>query len=67
MQDINPITYKIADLRGRPESSGGIFDYEGKKERLTEVMLELEDPGVWNDQERAQALGRSAPLSKRWC
>jgi len=38
--------------------SGGIFDYEGKKERLTEVMLELEDPGVWNDQERAQALGK---------
>ena len=38
--------------------SGGIFDYEGKKERLTEVMLELEDPGVWNDQERAQSLGK---------
>ncbi len=38
--------------------SGGIFDYEGKKERLTEVLRELEDPGIWNDQERAQALGR---------
>jgi len=38
--------------------SGGIFDYEGKKERLTEVLCELEDPGIWNDQERAQALGR---------
>ena len=38
--------------------SGGIFDYEEKQERLTEVLRELEDPQVWNDPERAQALGR---------
>ncbi len=37
---------------------GGIFDYEGKKERLTEVLRELEDPDVWSDQDRAQSLGR---------
>ncbi len=37
---------------------GGIFDYEVKKERLEEVLGELEDPAVWNDPERAQALGR---------
>jgi len=38
--------------------SGGIFDYDNKKERLEEVLAELEDPNVWNDQERAQKLGR---------
>jgi peptide chain release factor 2 len=38
--------------------SGGIFDYEGKQERLTEVLRELEQPEIWNDPERAQALGR---------
>jgi peptide chain release factor 2 len=38
--------------------SGGIFDYEGKRERLTEVLRELEDPAVWNKPERAQELGR---------
>jgi peptide chain release factor 2 len=38
--------------------SGGIFDYAGKKERLEEVLGELEDPDVWNDPERAQALGK---------
>jgi peptide chain release factor 2 len=38
--------------------SGGFFDYEGRSERLTEVLRELEDPGVWNDPERAQELGR---------
>ncbi len=38
--------------------SGGTFDYEGKRERLEEVDRELEDPDVWGDQERAQALGK---------
>ncbi len=37
---------------------GGIFDYENKKERLEEVNLEMEDPDVWNDQEKAQALSK---------
>ena len=37
---------------------GGIFDYEAKRERLEEVERELADPAVWEDQERAQKLGR---------
>lgn len=41
-----------------PKCSGGIFDYAGKKERLTEVELELAEPSVWDDPERAQELGR---------
>ncbi|HHH13964.1 MAG TPA: peptide chain release factor 2 [Thiolapillus brandeum] len=58
MQEINPIVNRIAGLRGRLESLRGYLDYAGKKERLTEVLAELEDPEVWNDPERAQALGR---------
>ena len=38
--------------------SGGIFDYEGRKERLEEVLLRLEDPTVWNDPNEAQSLGQ---------
>ncbi|CAA0090064.1 Peptide chain release factor RF2 [Zhongshania aliphaticivorans] len=38
--------------------SGGIFDYANKKERLTEVELELGDSAVWDDPKRAQELGR---------
>ncbi len=38
--------------------SGGIFDYDGKLERLEEVSRELEDPSIWDDPERAQGLGR---------
>lgn len=38
--------------------SGGIFDYDGKSERLDEVTRELEVPNVWDNPERAQNLGR---------
>ena len=38
--------------------SGGIFDYAHKKERLAEVELELGEPGVWDDPDKAQALGK---------
>lgn len=38
--------------------SGGIFDYANKKDRLTEVELELAEPDVWNEPEKAQELGR---------
>ena len=37
---------------------GGIFDYEAKVSRLSEVNAALEDPNVWNDPKRAQALGK---------
>jgi peptide chain release factor 2 len=37
---------------------GGIFDYNLKKEKLEEVQLELENPDIWNDPEKAQLLGR---------
>ena len=38
--------------------SGGIFDYAEKKDRLAEVELELAEPSVWEQPERAQALGK---------
>ena len=37
---------------------GGIFDYDVKLDRLTEVVKELEDSAVWNDAKYAQELGR---------
>ena len=38
--------------------SGGIFDFAAKAERFEEVERELAEPNVWDDAERAQALGR---------
>ena len=37
---------------------GGIFNYDLKKERLEEVLRELEDPKIWNDQARAQTMAK---------
>ena len=44
--------------KSAPRRSGGIFDFDGKRERLEEVSKELEDPNVWNNPERAQGLGK---------
>jgi len=44
-------------LRGQ-QTYGGIFDWDEKSRRLSEVNAELEDPTVWNDTKRAQALGK---------
>ena len=37
---------------------GGIFDFDGKQERLEEVNLELENPDLWNDPERATKINK---------
>ena len=37
---------------------GGIFDFDVKKSRLDEISKELEDPSIWNDQPKSQALGK---------
>jgi len=37
---------------------GGIFDFDAKSERLEEVSRELESPDVWNEPDKAQALGK---------
>jgi len=41
-----------------PRSYGGIFDFDSKQQRLTEVQRELEQPELWNNPQRAQELGR---------
>jgi len=39
-------------------SFGGIFDIEAKQERLEEVNLELENPELWNDPDRATKISK---------
>ncbi|MCB1760135.1 MAG: peptide chain release factor 2 [Gammaproteobacteria bacterium] len=58
MQDLNPIVTKIGELQGRADSLRGYLDFDGKQERLTEVLRELESPEIWNDPEYAQKLGK---------
>lgn len=40
------------------KSFGGIFDFEGKKERLEEVNLELENPELWNNPDIATKISK---------
>ena len=45
-------------MKRAPACSGGIFDFDLRKERLTEVELELAEPSVWEEPDRARELGR---------
>lgn len=56
--EINPLLNSLKDLQARTNTLRNYLDYEGKKERLTEVELELAEPSVWDDPNRAQELGR---------
>ncbi|MGE9551615.1 peptide chain release factor 2 [Erwinia amylovora] len=58
MFEINPVKNRIQDLSERSGVLRGYLDYDAKKERLEEVNAELEQPDVWNEPERAQALGK---------
>ncbi|WP_187202673.1 peptide chain release factor 2 [Sodalis-like endosymbiont of Proechinophthirus fluctus] len=58
MFEINPVKNRIQDLSERTAVLRGVFDYDLKKERLEEVNAELEQPDVWNEPERVQALGK---------
>lgn len=58
MLEVNPLINQINDIRERTSVLRGYLDYELKSERLTEVSRELEDSNVWNEPERAQALGK---------
>ncbi len=58
MIEVNPIQLQIKDIEARTLILKRYMDYETKHERLIEVERELEVPTVWDDPERAQALGK---------
>ncbi|MDF9391044.1 MULTISPECIES: peptide chain release factor 2 [Methylococcus] len=58
MRELNPLYNQIKDLKSRQDALRGYLDFEAKQERLTEVLRELEDPKIWDNPERAQALGK---------
>ncbi len=43
-------------------NSGGFFDFDGKQERLAEVVVLAEDPAIWQDSKRSQELGRERKM-----
>lgn len=58
MFEVNPVVNKIKEIRERSNMLRSYLDYDVKAEKLIEVSRELEAPEIWNDPERAQALGK---------
>ncbi|WP_127348193.1 peptide chain release factor 2 [Pseudidiomarina mangrovi] len=58
MFETNATYVAIKEMRKRSETLRGYLDYDHKVERLEEVSRELEQPELWSNQERAQALGK---------
>ncbi|MGM8889870.1 peptide chain release factor 2 [Psychrobacter sp. 1Y1] len=56
--EINPYQEQIKDLSERGQDLRRYLDFDGKQERLEEVNLELENPELWNDPERATKINK---------
>ncbi|HRH14541.1 MAG TPA: peptide chain release factor 2 [Azonexus sp.] len=57
-EQLNSISNKLDDLAQRAAELRRYLDYDHKRERLTLLDKELEDPGIWDDPQHAQDLGR---------
>ncbi|MBT71904.1 MAG: peptide chain release factor 2 [Gammaproteobacteria bacterium] len=58
MLEINSQLAKLKELNTRTDSLRGYLDYEIKRDRLTEVGLELGEASVWEKPDYAQTLGK---------
>ncbi|MDE0789375.1 MAG: peptide chain release factor 2 [Woeseiaceae bacterium] len=56
--ETSQIKQSIVDLTERTDALRRYLDYEARAERLIEVERELEQPDVWSEPDRAQALGQ---------
>ncbi|MBA0901073.1 MAG: peptide chain release factor 2 [Candidatus Nitrotoga sp.] len=57
-EQLNALTHQLQDLRVRSNELRRYLDFNGKKERLVEVLILAEDPSIWQDSKRSQELGR---------
>ena len=55
---INLLNNTLTDLEKRSGEIRVYLDYDGKKDRLEEVVGLSEDPELWNDPKRAQEIGK---------
>ncbi|MCK6406041.1 MAG: peptide chain release factor 2 [Rhodocyclaceae bacterium] len=57
-EQLNSIANRLADIAQRSGELRRYLDYDHKRERLTLLNQEMEDPKIWDDAKRAQELGR---------
>lgn len=58
MLEVNQVNQVLDDLAARIQSLSAFLALDVKAERLEEVRRELELPSIWEEPEKAQALGR---------
>ncbi|WP_440682444.1 peptide chain release factor 2 [Cysteiniphilum halobium] len=56
--EVNSYKTQLKEMAMRLDTLRGYLDFAHKKERLDEVLMELENPAIWNDPENAQMLGK---------
>ncbi|MCI5105691.1 MAG: peptide chain release factor 2 [Pseudomonadales bacterium] len=56
--EINSQLNQLKELQSRTDSLRGYLDYDVKRDRLSEVELELGESSVWDKPDYAQALGK---------
>ncbi|HJT50785.1 MAG TPA: peptide chain release factor 2 [Nitrosospira sp.] len=57
-EQLNALTHQLDDLASRTAELRRYLDFDAKKTRLSELNLLTEDPAIWEDNKRAQELGR---------
>lgn len=62
IEQINQLNNQLDDLAQRNQDIRTYMDYQGKKERLEEVVGLSEDPELWNDPKRAQEIGKERKI-----
>ncbi|MCY0990174.1 peptide chain release factor 2 [Nannocystis sp. ILAH1] len=61
----NKVTEQLARLAHRLNELRGIFDYDGKREKLEELDAQTVDPSFWGNNDRAQDVLREQSTLKK--
>ncbi|MBV9880863.1 MAG: peptide chain release factor 2 [Gemmatirosa sp.] len=64
-----PTTSACASSNSSPDgcpSCGGIFDLDGRKDRLEQLEARMSEPGFWDSQDRAQEVVQQVKELRNW-
>jgi peptide chain release factor 2 len=62
LKNLTPSSINLKILTAGQHHCGGIFDFDNKQIRLNELNRMTEDPAIWDDNKRAQELGREKKM-----
>ncbi|WP_156304402.1 peptide chain release factor 2 [Nitrosospira briensis] len=61
-EQLNDIAHQLVDLDSRAAALRRYLDFDNKQTRLNELTRLTEDPAIWDDNKRAQELGREKKM-----